>query len=150
MWHSRSTRMYPRRAQTNNSCASAAFNLSASIAQWLTGASVVSGPYVAGQGTALGRRGRVFVEPGSDGQIWIEGRTVTHVTGTLRLHEPSGIHSAAVPTFSERLTQVRNRELHAAATSQRNDAGRKKTVHLARPTIARTSARRTTGTPIKR
>ena len=60
-------------------------SLNASIAQWLTSTGVVSGPYVAAQGTALERRGRVSVKPASDGRIWIGGRTVTHVTGTLRL-----------------------------------------------------------------
>jgi PhzF family phenazine biosynthesis protein len=47
-------------------------SLNAALAQWLIGAGLAPSRYVASQGTALGRAGRVFVEQsGSD--IWIGG-----------------------------------------------------------------------------
>jgi PhzF family phenazine biosynthesis protein len=60
-------------------------SLNASLAQWLLGTGRVTAPYVAGQGTALGRRGRVHVSTDGDGQVWVGGGSVTCVTGTVRL-----------------------------------------------------------------
>ena len=45
----------------------------------------VTAPYVARQGTALGRRGRVHVTPDADGAIWVGGGTVTCVAGEVEL-----------------------------------------------------------------
>ena len=45
----------------------------------------VEAPYVARQGTALGRAGRVHVDRAADGTIWVGGGTVTCVTGSVRL-----------------------------------------------------------------
>lgn len=57
-------------------------SLNAALAQWLIGAGYAPPRYVAAQGTALGRAGRVFVEQaGSD--IWIGGGSVTVVDGTV-------------------------------------------------------------------
>jgi PhzF family phenazine biosynthesis protein len=59
-------------------------SLNASLAQWLIGTGVAPATYVASQGTALGRRGRVYVE--RDGlEIWIGGVVTMCMTGTLRL-----------------------------------------------------------------
>ncbi len=58
-------------------------SLNASVAGWLRESGVVDGPYVAAQGTVLGRRGRVFASFDSDGNARIGGRTVTHATGPL-------------------------------------------------------------------
>ena len=59
-------------------------SLNAALAQWLIGAGLAPSRYVASQGTALGRAGRVFVEQsGSD--IWIGGGSVTCVDGTVAL-----------------------------------------------------------------
>jgi PhzF family phenazine biosynthesis protein len=59
-------------------------SLNAALAQWLIGAGLAPSRYVASQGTALGRAGRVFVEQsGSD--IWIGGGSVTCVVGTVTL-----------------------------------------------------------------
>jgi len=59
-------------------------SLNAALAQWLIGAGYAPPRYVAAQGTALGRAGRVFVEQaGSD--IWIGGGSVTVVDGTVRI-----------------------------------------------------------------
>jgi PhzF family phenazine biosynthesis protein len=59
-------------------------SLNAGVAQWLIGAGIAPNTYIASQGTALGRRGRVFVE--SQGEtIWIGGDTVCCIEGTLNL-----------------------------------------------------------------
>jgi PhzF family phenazine biosynthesis protein len=60
-------------------------SLNASLAQWLTGAGRISAPYVASQGTVLGRRGRVSITRDDDGQVWVGGGTVTCITGTVEL-----------------------------------------------------------------
>jgi PhzF family phenazine biosynthesis protein len=59
-------------------------SLNASVAQWLLGSGRATAPYVASQGTALGRRGRVHVSQDDDG-IWIGGGTVTVLSGEAHL-----------------------------------------------------------------
>jgi PhzF family phenazine biosynthesis protein len=49
-------------------------SLHASVAQWLLGTGRLNAPYVATQGGAIGRAGRVFVSH-EDGTIWVGGRT---------------------------------------------------------------------------
>jgi PhzF family phenazine biosynthesis protein len=57
-------------------------SLNASVAQWLIGAGIAPPSYVASQGTALGRAGRVYVE--RDGsEIWIGGAVTTCIEGTV-------------------------------------------------------------------
>ena len=58
-------------------------SLNASVAEWLVGSGRLAPPYVARQGTALGRRGRVHVTRDAGGAIWIAGNTVTCVEGYL-------------------------------------------------------------------
>lgn len=58
-------------------------SLNASMAQWLLGTGRISAPYVARQGTALGRSGRVSVSCDQDGGVWVGGSTVIGITGTL-------------------------------------------------------------------
>jgi hypothetical protein len=58
-------------------------SLNASLAQWLLATGRVTAPYVASQGTALGRRGRVRISRDDDGQVWVGGGTVTCVSGTV-------------------------------------------------------------------
>jgi predicted PhzF superfamily epimerase YddE/YHI9 len=41
--------------------------------------------YVARQGTALGRDGRVHLDRDADGTIWVGGQTSTSVVGTVDL-----------------------------------------------------------------
>jgi PhzF family phenazine biosynthesis protein len=60
-------------------------SLNASLAQWLLGSGRIKAPYVASQGTAMGRRGRVHVSCDADGQVWVGGGTVTCVSGTVEL-----------------------------------------------------------------
>jgi PhzF family phenazine biosynthesis protein len=59
-------------------------SLNASLAQWLIGSGIAPSQYVAAQGTALGRAGRVHVA--QDGEtIWIGGDVTTCVSGTIGL-----------------------------------------------------------------
>jgi predicted PhzF superfamily epimerase YddE/YHI9 len=59
-------------------------SLNAALAQWLIGAGLAPACYVARQGIALGRDGRVFVEQlGAD--IWIGGESVTVIRGNVEL-----------------------------------------------------------------
>lgn len=59
-------------------------SLNAGLAQWLIGAGLAPPRYVAAQGTALGRAGRVFVEhDGTD--VWIGGHVSACIEGTVRL-----------------------------------------------------------------
>jgi PhzF family phenazine biosynthesis protein len=60
-------------------------SLNASLAQWLLGSGRLTAPYVARQGTALGRAGRVEVAEDGEGTIWIGGGTVTSVVGEVEL-----------------------------------------------------------------
>jgi len=59
-------------------------SLNAGLAQWLIGAGLAPAAYVAAQGAALGRAGRVFVQrEGAD--VWIGGAVCPVITGTVRL-----------------------------------------------------------------
>ncbi len=60
-------------------------SLNASLGQWLLGTGRLTAPYVASQGTVLGRRGRVHVSRDGDGQVWVGGGTVTCISGTVEL-----------------------------------------------------------------
>jgi PhzF family phenazine biosynthesis protein len=60
-------------------------SLNASLAQWLLATGRARAPYVASQGTAIGRRGRVRVSQDPDGTVWVGGSTVTCVTGEVEL-----------------------------------------------------------------
>ena len=57
-------------------------SLNAGVAQWLIGNGTLPSSYVASQGTALGRRGRIHVVS-EDGVIWVGGDTRTTVLGTV-------------------------------------------------------------------
>jgi PhzF family phenazine biosynthesis protein len=59
-------------------------SLNAGLAQWLIGAGLAPDCYVAAQGAALGRAGRVFVaREGAD--IWIGGAVCPLISGTVTL-----------------------------------------------------------------
>ena len=60
-------------------------SLNASLAGWLLAAGHATAPYVASQGTALGRRGRVHITRDPGGTIWVGGSTTTGVTGRAEL-----------------------------------------------------------------
>ena len=60
-------------------------SLNAALAQWLIGAGLAPERYIAAQGTALVRAGRVHVERDAAGTIWIGGGSVTCVEGSVTL-----------------------------------------------------------------
>src|SRR5690349_14742400 len=59
-------------------------SLNASLAQWLLSSGRAKAPYVASQGTALGRAGRVFIEE-HEGDVWVGGTAVTCVEGSVEV-----------------------------------------------------------------
>jgi PhzF family phenazine biosynthesis protein len=60
-------------------------SLNASLAQWLLGSGRAQSPYIARQGTALGRAGRVHISADAEGAVWVGGGTTTCITGTVEL-----------------------------------------------------------------
>ena len=60
-------------------------SLNASLAQWLIEAGELPLRYIAAQGTALGRAGRVHVERDAAGQVWIGGDCVGVIQGQVTL-----------------------------------------------------------------
>ena len=60
-------------------------SLNASLGEWLTRTGRITAPYVASQGTVLGRAGRVYVSADDDGQVWVGGGTVTCIEGAIEL-----------------------------------------------------------------
>jgi predicted PhzF superfamily epimerase YddE/YHI9 len=60
-------------------------SLNASLGQWLAG-TVLPEQYVAAQGTAIGRRGRVHVRREGD-KVWVGGDTRTAVRGDVSLRD---------------------------------------------------------------
>jgi PhzF family phenazine biosynthesis protein len=60
-------------------------SLNAALAQWLIGAGLAPERYVAAQGTALAREGRVFIETDTSGTIWVGGQSVTCIDGGVTL-----------------------------------------------------------------
>jgi len=59
-------------------------SLNAALAQWLIGSGRAKAPYVASQGGALGRSGRIHISL-DDGSIWVGGGTVSCVSGHVVL-----------------------------------------------------------------
>lgn len=57
-------------------------SLNASLAQWLISGGLVKTPYVASQGRALGRSGRVHIAGDAD-SVWVGGRVFDVVSGGL-------------------------------------------------------------------
>ncbi len=58
-------------------------SLNASVAQWLYATGIANGPYIAAQGTRLGRQGRIYISRDTTGQVWVGGNTHTVVQGSL-------------------------------------------------------------------
>jgi PhzF family phenazine biosynthesis protein len=58
-------------------------SFNASLAQWLLWSGRATAPYVASQGTVLGRRGRVHIDADADGTIWVSGATATRIKGQM-------------------------------------------------------------------
>lgn len=60
-------------------------SLNASAAQWLLSSGRARAPYVASQGTRLGRAGRVYIDQDRDGSVWVGGKTTTYFAGECLL-----------------------------------------------------------------
>jgi PhzF family phenazine biosynthesis protein len=60
-------------------------SLNASLAEWLLRSGRATAPYVASQGTVLGRAGRAHISQDPDGTIWVGGGTVTCVSGEVEI-----------------------------------------------------------------
>jgi PhzF family phenazine biosynthesis protein len=60
-------------------------SLNASLAQWLLATGRAKAPYLARQGTALGRSGQVRISQDPDGQVFVGGSVVTCVSGAVDL-----------------------------------------------------------------
>jgi PhzF family phenazine biosynthesis protein len=60
-------------------------SLNAALAQWLIGTGLAPERYVAAQGTALQREGRVHIERDADGTIWVGGQSITCIDGEVTL-----------------------------------------------------------------
>jgi PhzF family phenazine biosynthesis protein len=56
-------------------------SLNASVAGWLYASGRAIGPYLAAQGTRLGRTGRITINRDADGAVWVAGRTRTIFAG---------------------------------------------------------------------
>ena len=56
-------------------------SLNASTAQWLLATGRAAAPYVASQGTRLGRTGRIHVDTDTDGTVWVGGKSTTMFSG---------------------------------------------------------------------
>ncbi len=59
-------------------------SLNASLAQWLIGAGLAQSPYVAAQGTALQRAGRVYLRKDGEG-VWVGGDVLNVIRGEINL-----------------------------------------------------------------
>ncbi len=60
-------------------------SLNASLAQWLIADGHMPGRYVAAQGAALGRAGRVHIDSEPNGQVWVGGSAVSCIQGSVAL-----------------------------------------------------------------
>jgi PhzF family phenazine biosynthesis protein len=60
-------------------------SLNASLAQWLIATGRATAPYLARQGTALGRNGQVRITASDDGTVWVGGDVVTCISGAVEL-----------------------------------------------------------------
>ena len=59
-------------------------SLNAGVAQWLIGAGLAPESYIAAQGTAMGRAGRIHITSEGDTR-WIGGKTTTWIEGNVTL-----------------------------------------------------------------
>jgi len=75
--------LYPHNGATTEDPVTGSLN--ASVAGWLLETGRATAPYVAHQGTAIGRAGRIHVSQDEDGQVWVGGGTVTLISGTVEL-----------------------------------------------------------------
>ena len=74
---------FPKNGSIAEDPVTGSFN--ASLAQWLLGSGRAHAPYVARQGTVLGRAGRVHISRDGNGSIWVGGSSVTCVSGEIEI-----------------------------------------------------------------
>ena len=60
-------------------------SLNASAAMWLIDSGRATAPYLATQGTVIGRSGRVHISTDDQGDVWVGGQTMTTIAGTVEL-----------------------------------------------------------------
>jgi PhzF family phenazine biosynthesis protein len=60
-------------------------SLNAGVAQWLLGSGRLQAPYIAAQGSAIGRDGRIHVSQDEDGTVWVGGACATVIKGSVEL-----------------------------------------------------------------
>lgn len=60
-------------------------SLNAAVAQWMLAEGRLTKPYIAAQGTAINRKGRVSVKSDANSQVWIGGQVHILIEGTLAL-----------------------------------------------------------------
>jgi PhzF family phenazine biosynthesis protein len=60
-------------------------SLNASLAQWLIGSGRFAAPYVASQGTAIGRAGKVRITTDASGAVWVGGDVAECISGVVEL-----------------------------------------------------------------
>jgi PhzF family phenazine biosynthesis protein len=60
-------------------------SLNASVAQWLLDNGRLAAPYLATQGTAIERAGRIHISQDADGTVWVGGATQTVLSGDAAL-----------------------------------------------------------------
>lgn len=60
-------------------------SLNASLGQWLIGKGTLPPHYVAAQGTALGRAGRVRIDRDAHGQVWVGGAVQQVIAGEITI-----------------------------------------------------------------
>jgi len=59
-------------------------SLNGALGQWLLANNTLTAPYVASQGTSMGRDGTVVISQ-AEGGVWVGGSAVTGITGTVEL-----------------------------------------------------------------
>jgi len=60
-------------------------SLNASLAEWLLATGRARAPYVASQGTRLGRIGRPRIDQDAAGKVWVGGTTFTCISGEIEI-----------------------------------------------------------------
>lgn len=60
-------------------------SLNASLAQWLIGSGRATAPYLATQGSVLGRAGVVRINTDESGTVWVGGDVVPCISGTVNI-----------------------------------------------------------------
>ena len=97
-------------------------SLNACVAQWLAGDRLPTS-YVASQGTALGRRGRVFIEREGD-TVWVGGDARTTITGSVGIGaNQSGPVLGGMRTYLDLLQRILDEGVDSTTHRHRHAVG---------------------------